>query len=41
MAMEYTEEQLNNFDKTTLVQLFLIQQSQLKDIDQKSYVMIL
>ena len=25
MAMEYTEEQLNNFDKTTLVQLFLVQ----------------
>ena len=22
MAMEYTEEQLNNFDKATLVQLF-------------------
>lgn len=35
MAMEYTEEQLNNFDKSTLVQLFLVQQSQLKDIDQK------
>lgn len=29
MAMEYTEEQLNNFDKATLVQLFLVQQSQL------------
>lgn len=26
MAMEYTEEQLNNFDKATLVQLFLVQQ---------------
>ncbi len=24
MAMEYTEEQLNNFDKATLVQLFLV-----------------
>ena len=33
--MEYTEEQLNNFDKATLVQLFLIQQSQLQDIDKK------
>ena len=32
MAMEYTEEQLNNFDKATLVQLFLAQQSQLRDI---------
>ncbi len=29
MAMEYPEEQLNNFDKATLVQLFLVQQSQL------------
>lgn len=35
MAIEYTEEQLNNFDKATLVQLFLAQQSQLKDIDRK------
>ena len=35
MAIEYTEEQLNKFDKTTLVQLFLVQQSQLQDIDQK------
>lgn len=35
MAIEYTEEQLNNFDKATIVQLFLAQQSQLKDIDQK------
>lgn len=24
MAMEYTEEQLNNIDKATLVQLFLV-----------------
>ena len=31
MALEYTEEQLNSFDKKTLVQLFLVQQSQLKD----------
>ena len=36
MAMEYTEEQLNNFDKSTLIQLFLVQQSQLKDIDARS-----
>lgn len=35
MAMEYTEEQLNKFDKATIVQLFLAQQSQLKDIDNK------
>ncbi|MEG0836200.1 MAG: IS66 family transposase [Christensenellaceae bacterium] len=35
MAIEYTEDQLNNFDKTTIVQLFLAQQSQLKDIDNK------
>ena len=35
MAIEYTEEQLNHFDKATIVQLFLAQQSQLNDIDQK------
>ena len=35
MAMEYTEEQLNKLDKTALVQLFLMQQAQLKDIDHK------
>ncbi len=35
MAIEYTEEQLNNFDKATLIQLFLVQQEQLKDIDKK------
>lgn len=35
MAMEYTEEQLNKFDKSTIVQLFLAQQSQLVDIDKK------
>ena len=38
--MEYTEEQLNNFDKATLVQLFLVQQSQLKDIDQKLQLLL-
>ena len=31
----YTEEQLNKFDKETIIQLFLAQQEQLKDIDQK------
>lgn len=35
MAIEYTEEQLNNLDKETIIQLFLAQQSKLKDIDQK------
>lgn len=35
MAIEYTEEQLNKFDKATIVQLFLAQQSQLNDIDHK------
>lgn len=35
MEMEYTEEQLNKFDKAAIVQLFLAQQSQLKDIDNK------
>ena len=33
MPLEFTEEQLNNFDKTTLIQLFLAQQAQLKSID--------
>ncbi len=40
MTTEYTEEQLNNFDKATLVQLFLVQQSQLKDIDQKLQLLL-
>ncbi len=40
MAMEYTEEQLNTFDKATLVQLFLVQQSQLRDIDQKLQLLL-
>ena len=38
--MEYTEEQLNNFDKATLVQLFLVQQSQLRDIDRKLQLLL-
>lgn len=33
--MKFTEEQLNNFDKAMLVQLFLAQQEQLIDIDKK------
>lgn len=40
MAMEYTEEQLDNFDKATLVQLFLVQQSQLRDIDRKLQLLL-
>ena len=40
MTMEYTEEQLNNFDKSTLIQLFLVQQSQLKDIDAKLQLLL-
>lgn len=35
MAIKYTEEQLNQFDKTTLVQLFLATQEQLDSIDAK------
>ena len=35
MAMKYTEEQLNKFDKATLVQLFLATQEQLESIDSK------
>ena len=40
MAIAYTEEQLNNFDKATLVQLFLVQQAQLKDIDTKLQLLL-
>ena len=35
MAKTYTEEQLNTFDKATLIQLLLMQQSQLQEIDKK------
>ena len=35
MSKIYTEEQLNKFDKSTLVQLFLMQQEQLSEIDRK------
>ena len=35
MCQKYTEEELNKFDKDTLVQLFLIQQEQLSEIDRK------
>ena len=40
MAMEYTEEQLNNFDKATIAQLFLVQQSQIQDIDRKLQLLL-
>ena len=40
MAMEYTEEHLNNIDRATLVQLFLVQQSQLQDIDGKLQLLL-
>ena len=33
MAKTYTEEQLNTFDKATLIQLLLMQQSQLHGAD--------
>jgi transposase len=40
MAMKYTEEQLNNLDKTTLVQLILVLQQQLEDIDKKLQLLL-
>lgn len=33
MAPEYTEEKLENMDKETIIQLFLSQQNQLRNID--------
>ena len=33
MALKYTEEKLNTFDKETIIQLFLSQQEQLENID--------
>ena len=33
MALEYTEEKLNSLDRETIIQLFLAQQEQLKQID--------
>lgn len=35
MAIEYIEKQLNKLGNSTIVLLFLAQQSQLKDIDNK------
>ena len=40
MAITYTEEQLNKFDKDTIIQLFLAQQEQLRDIDQKLQLLL-
>lgn len=40
MAKTYTEEQLNTFDKTTLIQLLLMQQSQLQEIDKKLQLLL-
>lgn len=40
MAMNYTEDQLNKFNKATLVQLFLAQQDQLQEIDNKLQILI-
>lgn len=33
MALKYTEEKLNDLDKETVIQLFLLQQEQLEQID--------
>lgn len=35
MAMKYTEEQLNKVDKSMLVQMFLHQQEQLEQLNDK------
>lgn len=40
MAVKYTEEQLNKFDKTALIQLFLVQQEQLLEIDKKLQLLL-
>ena len=40
MAVEYTREQLNNMSHETLVQLFLAQQDQLKEIDNKLQLLL-
>ena len=40
MAKTYTEEQLNTFDKATLIQLLLMQQSQLQEIDKKLQLLL-
>ena len=40
MSVQFTEEQLNSFDKATLITLFLHQQEQLKDIDHKLQLLL-
>ena len=40
MAKLYDEEQLNKFNKETIIQLFLMQQDQLTEIDRKLQLVI-
>ena len=40
MALEYTEEKLNSLDKKTVIQLFLSQQEQLKQIDHNLHLVL-
>ncbi len=40
MGIQYTEEQLNNIDKKTLIQLFLNQQSQLEQLDKNMQLIL-
>ena len=40
MTIDYTEEQLNSFDKNTLIQLFLMQQGQLNELDRKMQLIL-
>lgn len=40
MAVKYTEEQLNKFNKTALIQLFLAQQEQFLEIDKKLQLLL-
>ena len=40
MAKTYTEEQLNTFDKATLIQLLLMQQSQFQEINKKLQLLL-
>ncbi len=40
MALKFTEEQLNSFDKTTLVQLLMAEQEQLSELDKKMQLLL-
>lgn len=40
MAFDFTEEQLNNFDKPALIRLFLAQQEQLTELDKKMQLLL-